>query len=60
MAGLEIPDGGVEAIDAVERATGNIDGVAHAFAVGDDEGLVVGNHALSGSLYRWKTSGTVA
>ena len=46
VAGLEIPDGGVEAIDAVERATGNIDGVAHAFAVGDDEGLVVGNHAL--------------
>ena len=46
VAGLEIPDGGVEAVDAVEGATGDVKGVAHAFSVGDNEGFVVGDHPL--------------
>ena len=46
VAGLEIPDRRVEAFDAVERAAGDVQRIAHAFAIGDDKGLVVGDHAL--------------
>ena len=50
VACLEVPDGGVEAVDAVEGAPGDVKGVAHAFSVGDNEGFVVGNHPLGHAL----------